>query len=319
MKFDEYLRSRHIPFGHLHHRPSYTAKSMARILHVPGQNVAKTVLLRVDGKYVIVVLPATQWVDLQRVREILRADKVELATEKEISELFPDCEGGVVPTFGSLYHLPTLVDKAICEDEEIFFESQNHHEAIRMKFRDYQDFEHPRLGRFAFPPMEEIIDNYSTRLTRFVEKNLPNRLRRRVDPEDIVQSVLFRILQSPKARLHLQRNPERMWGKMAHHALDQIRALVHFHSKDRRDIRREKGNGRETFKIDDHEPGPFSLASFRDSFDHCLEHLPERDRAILKSFLSEGVPMTELARQVNCSPSTVRRALAKANQAMQDN
>jgi Ala-tRNA(Pro) deacylase len=151
MKLDDLLTSRHIPFERLHHRPAYTAQRMAQVLHVPGQEVAKSVLLRTKQGYVLTVLPANHKVDLDRVRQWLGEEWVELASETEMERVFPDCERGAMPPFGSLYHLPTLMDESLAEDDQIVFEAQNHEEAIRMAYRDYEAVEHPRKGCFAQP------------------------------------------------------------------------------------------------------------------------------------------------------------------------
>jgi len=149
MKVDELLTSRQIPFERLHHVPAFTASRMAQALHVPGKEVAKTVLLRTDHGYIVTVLPANQRVNLERVRRCLQEEWVEMASEGEMTRIFPDCEVGAIPPFGSVYYLQTLVDESLAEDESIVFEAQNHEEAIRMAYRDYEALEHPLRGRFA--------------------------------------------------------------------------------------------------------------------------------------------------------------------------
>jgi len=149
MRLDELLTSRHVPFDRMPHRPAYTANRMAQALHVPGKDVAKTVLLRTGHGHVLAVVPATHHVDLDQVRRDLGEERVELAPEEEMDRLFPDCERGAIPPFGSLYHLPTLVDESLTQDEQIVFEAHNHQEAIRMAYRDYEALEHPRKGHFA--------------------------------------------------------------------------------------------------------------------------------------------------------------------------
>jgi Ala-tRNA(Pro) deacylase len=149
MNLDEFLSSRHVAFERLHHRPAYTANRTAQVLHVPGREVAKTVLLRAGKGYALAVLPATHRVDLERVSQDLGGERVELASEEDMGRLFPDCERGAVPPFGSLYRLPTLVDESLAEDEEIVFEAQSHEDAIRMSYRDFEELEHPRKGHFG--------------------------------------------------------------------------------------------------------------------------------------------------------------------------
>jgi Ala-tRNA(Pro) deacylase len=149
MKIDEFLTNQGVTFERLHHRPAYTANRVAQALHVRGQEMAKTVLLRTGHGYMLAVLPATRRVDLDRLRQELDGEQVGLATEGEMGQLFPDCERGAVPPFGSLYRLPTLVDESLAADEKIVFEGQTHEDAIRMAYRDYEAVEHPRRGHFA--------------------------------------------------------------------------------------------------------------------------------------------------------------------------
>jgi Ala-tRNA(Pro) deacylase len=149
MRLDDLLVSRHVPFQRLPHRRTYTANRMAQALHVKGREVAKTVLLRTGNGPMLAVLPATHHIDLEQLRHDLGDDRVELASEEDMDRLFPDCERGAVPPFGSLYQVPTLMDDSLAEDESIVFEGPDHEQAIRMTLRDYEEIEHPRHGHFA--------------------------------------------------------------------------------------------------------------------------------------------------------------------------
>jgi Ala-tRNA(Pro) deacylase len=149
MKLDDLLVSRHIAFQRLPHRRTYTANRMAQALHVKGREVIKTVLVRTGQGHALAVLPATHRVDLDQLREDLGEERIELAPEEEMDRLFPDCERGALPPFGSLYHVPTIMDESLAEDETIVFEAQDHEQAIRMSLRDYESIEHPRRGHFA--------------------------------------------------------------------------------------------------------------------------------------------------------------------------
>jgi Ala-tRNA(Pro) deacylase len=151
MNVQQFLNQRHVAFETLDHRPTYNAQRLAQVVHVPGNEVAKAVLLQADDGYVLAVLPATRSVDLERAREAAGARTVELATEPECAECFPDCELGALPPFGSRYGLKTLVDRSLLEDEQIVFEGNTHHEAIRMKLRDYMELEKPLLADFSHP------------------------------------------------------------------------------------------------------------------------------------------------------------------------
>jgi Ala-tRNA(Pro) deacylase len=124
---------------------------VAQALHVPGREVAKTVLLRANHRYtyMVAVLPATKRIDLKRLSKALCGCEVELATETEIAEHCPDCEFGVLPPFGSQYAMKTVVDESLADDEKIVFEANTHHQAIRMKFDDFLRVEEPLVLSFS--------------------------------------------------------------------------------------------------------------------------------------------------------------------------
>jgi Ala-tRNA(Pro) deacylase len=149
MKLDELLIGRHIAFQRLPHRRTYTANRMAQALHVKGRQVAKTVLVRTSQGHALAVLPATHHIDLEQLGDDLGEERVELASEEEMDRLFPDCERGVMPPFGSLYRVPTIMDESLAEDQAIVFEARDHEQAIRMSLQDYEAVEHPRRGHFA--------------------------------------------------------------------------------------------------------------------------------------------------------------------------
>jgi Ala-tRNA(Pro) deacylase len=151
MNIPDFLRQEKIKFELIPHCDTYDAQHLAQAVHVSGRLVAKTVLLRADGgrTFVVAVLPANRSVDLDRAAEVLGGGQVELATERELAQQCPDCETGVLPPFGRQYGMTTIVDESLLEDEEIVFEGNTHHEAIRMKLKDYRHIEEPLVGRFA--------------------------------------------------------------------------------------------------------------------------------------------------------------------------
>jgi Ala-tRNA(Pro) deacylase len=146
------LQRRNLPFEVVRHAEAFDAQHLAQALHTPGVQVAKTVLLRADHdyRYIVAVLPATHRIDFDRLSEFLGGTNVALATEEEIAERCPDCEFGVLPPFGSHYGAETIVDEALSKDEYISFEGESHTEAIRMKYSDFYDYEHPLVARFAY-------------------------------------------------------------------------------------------------------------------------------------------------------------------------
>jgi len=149
MRVDEFLSEHRIPFERISHDPVFTSNDLAQNLHISGKEVAKAVLLRSFKGYFLAVLPASCKVDLGLMSQEVGDEQVAMASEDEMEQLFPDCDRGAIPPFGSLYRLPTLVDEALAADDRIVFEAQCHDQAIRMKFRDFDAMEHPRHGHFT--------------------------------------------------------------------------------------------------------------------------------------------------------------------------
>ncbi len=147
----KYLEAGRYKFERVPHRPTYSAQHLAHELHVPGREVAKTVLLRADGgyQYIVAVLPANMKIDFARASKLLGGSKLELATEFDIEKHCPDCEFGVLPPFGSRYNMKTIVDSSLAQDENIWFEGNTHDEAIRMNFAEYCRLEQPLVAPFA--------------------------------------------------------------------------------------------------------------------------------------------------------------------------
>ncbi|HRX79360.1 MAG TPA: YbaK/EbsC family protein [Pirellulaceae bacterium] len=151
MNVQELLTEKHVSYETILHRNTYDAQRLAQELHIPGREVAKTVLLRADHAYayIVAVLPATKTIDFDKVSEALGGSKIELATELEIKEHCPDFEMGTLPPFGSQYGMRTLVEESLTHDEEIVFEGSSHHEAIRIRYEDFHRVEEPLVARFA--------------------------------------------------------------------------------------------------------------------------------------------------------------------------
>lgn len=151
MNIAEFLTKQSVRFENLPHLATYDAQHLAQTLHVPGREVAKSVLLRANGgyRYLVAVLPATKKIDFAKASAALGGSKIRLATEIEVSEHCPDCEFGVLPPFGSQYGMVTLVDESLTRDEEIVFEGNTHRDAIRMRFADFRRIEEPLIVDLA--------------------------------------------------------------------------------------------------------------------------------------------------------------------------
>ncbi len=133
----------------IRHSPAFTAQEIAASAHVPGQELAKTVIVRLDGELAMVVLPATDQVDLERLQEVSGSDRVELASEDDFEERFPDCETGAMPPFGNLYDMDVYVAEHLAEDDEIAFNAGTHTELIRMSFDDFRTLVAPTVARLT--------------------------------------------------------------------------------------------------------------------------------------------------------------------------
>jgi Ala-tRNA(Pro) deacylase len=153
MNLQDYLRQQRVAFHVLSHPDTFDSLRLAEAVHVPGRMVAKTVLLRLDHgfRFAVAVLPATHLVDLDAVSQMVGGAHTELATEIEIGQRCPDCEFGSLPPFGTMYDLETLLDESLLEAEELVFEGNSHHEAIRMTSIDFLRLESPLFGSFARP------------------------------------------------------------------------------------------------------------------------------------------------------------------------
>ncbi len=151
MRVPDFLAEQDVPFESLLHPPAFSAQKRAKYLHVPGVRVAKSVLLAGPDGYVLAVLPATHHVDTERLACEL-GGPVRVAAEREVAEVFRDCEWGVVLPFGSLYGVPTILEDELGGEVLMVFEGNSHMEAVRLLCRDFERLERPRRLHFARRP-----------------------------------------------------------------------------------------------------------------------------------------------------------------------
>ncbi len=150
MNIQQFLTEQAIDYEALPHRTTFTASRLADAVDEHGDFVAKTVVLKADGEYVLAVLPSTCSLEFSLARSELGCSHLELATEDELADLFPDCEVGVIPPFGSLYGLKTWVDSQLTEDDHIVFDGQSHDEALRISYTSYESIEDPRVADLSY-------------------------------------------------------------------------------------------------------------------------------------------------------------------------
>jgi Ala-tRNA(Pro) deacylase len=131
------------------HPLAYTAQEVAAKQHVSGRELAKVVMLKVDGALVMGVLPGSLKVHLNTARANLAAAELELATEDEFAARFPECEIGAEPPFGNLFGLKVVVDPALEKDEYIYFNAGNHAQTVRIKYKDFAALVKPQVTQLS--------------------------------------------------------------------------------------------------------------------------------------------------------------------------
>jgi Ala-tRNA(Pro) deacylase len=145
----EFLDANKVKYVVISHSPAYTAQEIAGSAHIPGKNLAKTVMVRLDGKMAMVVLPAPCKIDFALLKEVAGAKEVELAQETDFAGIFPGCEVGAMPPFGNLYDLETYMAEALAEDDQIAFNAGSHTELVKLAYADYQKLVKPKVARLT--------------------------------------------------------------------------------------------------------------------------------------------------------------------------
>jgi Ala-tRNA(Pro) deacylase len=148
-RLEQHLREQGAAYSIQHHPFAYTARGVAASEHVPGKELAKTVIVIADGGSVMVVLPASYDVQISKLAAALRAREVRLADEREFGPTFPDCELGAMPPFGDLYGLDVYVDQTLAENESIVFQAGTHTDTMRIQYADFARLVHPTIVDIA--------------------------------------------------------------------------------------------------------------------------------------------------------------------------
>jgi len=149
MKLEAFLEKRGVDFNRHHHPITYTSQSLATVEHVTGYIVAKPVIVKGQTDYAMCVLAAPWHVDLRRAARALGEPEVRLATEKEMTQLFPDCELGAEPPIGSMFGLKTVMDNQLAEDQDLVMQAGTHTESVRMSRAEWQRLCNPIVADIA--------------------------------------------------------------------------------------------------------------------------------------------------------------------------
>ncbi len=148
-KVQDFLEKHNIKYTTIKHSRAYTSSEIAESAHIPGKEIAKTVMAKIDDKMSMVVLPASQKVDFDLLKEASGGGEVALATEDEFQYLFTECEVGAMPPFGNLYGMEVFVDETLTKDKEIAFNAGSHTDLIRMAYNDFERLVNPKVVKVA--------------------------------------------------------------------------------------------------------------------------------------------------------------------------
>lgn len=150
-KLKDYLDDNNIKYVAISHSSAFTALEVAASAHFPGKELAKTVMVKIDGKMTMVVLPAANKIDFDLLKTVSDAEQVELAGEDEFISLFPNCQVGCMPPFGNLYNMQVYVAEALTAAEEIAFTAGSHSELIKLAYSDFAQLVKPVVKHFSLP------------------------------------------------------------------------------------------------------------------------------------------------------------------------
>ena len=149
IRLKQFLYNYHIKYVIISHSAAYTAGGIAALTHIPGKEVAKTVIVRIDDALAMAVVSASQHVDLEVLRAATKAKVVRLAIEDEFKNRFPDCETGAMPPFGNLYGMSVFADESLSRDKEIVFNAGSHRELVRLAWDDFAKLVQPEVMKLA--------------------------------------------------------------------------------------------------------------------------------------------------------------------------
>lgn len=142
----EYLDFRHIKYDLIEHQHTDSAAQTAKAAHVPGDQMAKPVLLGDDHSYLLVVIPASHRLEIARLNQ-LTARGLEVIKGDEATATFTDCEPGVLPAIGEAYGVDTVLDTSLAHEDDVYFECGDHEHLMHVSGDDFRELmrETPRV------------------------------------------------------------------------------------------------------------------------------------------------------------------------------
>lgn len=145
----KYLDDNEVKYLTVRHSIAYTAQQIAESAHIPGDEMAKTVMVTLDGRLAMAVLRGTDKVDIDLLRSAAHARDAALAGEVQFQGRFPGVEVGAMPPFGNLYDMPVYVDEGLTRDERIAFNAGSHSELIQLNYADFERLVKPTVANFS--------------------------------------------------------------------------------------------------------------------------------------------------------------------------
>ncbi len=148
-KLKEFLDQERIKYVSIVHSTAYTAQEVAASAHITGKELAKTVIVELDGKMAMAVLPANRKIVLQDLREVTGSHEVKFASEERFKQRFPDCETGAMPPFGNLYGMDVYLAESLTDNDQIAFNAGSHTEVIKLSYKDFERLVQPKVVSFT--------------------------------------------------------------------------------------------------------------------------------------------------------------------------
>ena len=148
-KLRGFLDDNDVKYVVISHSKAYTAQEVAAALHIKGKILAKSIIIKVDGGYAMVVLSANYKINFDMLKTALGKKEISLASEEDFKSLFPECEVGAIPPFGNLYDMKVYLAESLTDDEEIAFNAGTHTEVIKVSMEDYKRLVNPEIVKIS--------------------------------------------------------------------------------------------------------------------------------------------------------------------------
>jgi Ala-tRNA(Pro) deacylase len=147
-KVTKLLDQAKVKYNVIEHKVVYTAHDAAQTTKKKLSEIAKVVLVKADKDFVLIVLPAGKYVDFKGIKKALKAKKVSMASEKDITK-YLKTKVGLLHPFGSEYDLRTLLDKGMSKAKKMIASAGTYTHSIEVGLKDFQKLAQPLLGSFA--------------------------------------------------------------------------------------------------------------------------------------------------------------------------